>query len=838
MQKSAIYIFNIELCNWLGACSGSSASVTVLNKILPYVSIVGGPTLAATANATIRLSSVAFIASCDGSHSTLDLQYAWSIAQVSNRTSASSLSVVSTAKDPTKYTLSSFQLTASTIYSVRLTVTSLQSYNSNSATATIRVQSSDVIVIISGGSQQSARAGTDFSIDGSGSYDTGQVNNGNVGLSYAWQCSQASPTYSRSCPLNSEGGSQSASILVLAVPGSAANTTSTVVLTVTNSIVTARSQVSVTAFVPAVPAVTMVTSFASRVSTTAEIVIQGLVTTAVACDALWVVNDDSLHLDIISAVSPAFAVPASASESVVPLFLSLAASALPIGSSVTFTLSCTDSKTGFSSYAAVDVTTNLAPLPGQCTVSPVAGVALSTSFSFTSSSWVDEDIPLSYQFGFISPISNTSFTIQTKSYLSFASAFLPSGSASANYSLQAEFAIYDSYGAYSVDYTAVLVASTPLNYSAVYQQTLTLLSENDGNVDGLKQTISLITITVATVNCSHAPNCTVLNRYGCAATANTCGQCIAQDYIGVSGDSNTACLNVSLAASSSATTMDCGNGEDCPGWMICNITSHVCVDDIKDCPSGCSGNGACIYQSVYTLALVSVCTVSSADCVATCRCYAGYNGGDCSLTEVEWLTQQSTTSQLITALQQVTELEVLDDTSAVFWINSLQSLTAKTYLLNDTAVAIARNISASILSSSVLDSSLLSSSSTAVLADVVNNIVLFSASNSTEAVGDNLVLLDLVAGSTMSPLVLGEGNHALIQTSYRQIAGITATGRPESQYNVSMDIPRTALEIALEVAQSAVVNVSASPLGSALVATSLPKHLLSSSSWTAVGYNV
>jgi hypothetical protein len=838
LQKSAIYVFYIELCNWLGSCSGSSASLTVLNKILPFVNIIGGPTLTATVNATIRLSSIAFTADCDGSHSTLELQYAWSIAQVSNKTSASSLSVVSTAKDPTKYTLSSFQLTASTIYSVRLTVTSLQSYKSNSATATIRVLSSDVIVIISGGSQQSARAGTDFSIDGSGSYDTGQVNNGNVGLAYAWQCSQTSPTYSSTCPLNSAGGSQSTSILVLAVPNSAANTTSTVVLTVTNSIVTARSQVSVTVFVPAVPAVTIVTSFASKVSTTAELVIQGLVTTAVACDALWVVNDASLHLDVISSVSPTFAVPASTSESAVPLFLSLAASALPIGSSVTLTLSCTESKTGFSSFAAVDVTTNLAPLPGQCTVSPVAGVALSTSFSFISSSWVDEDIPLSYQFGFISHISNTSFTIQTKSFLSFASARLPSGSASANYSLQAEFAIYDSYEAYSVDYTAVLVASSPLNYSAVYQQTLTLLSENDGNVDGLKQTISLITITVATVNCSDAPNCTALNRYGCAATANTCGQCIAQDYIGVSGDSNTACLNVSLAASSSATTMDCGIDEDCSGWMICNTTSRVCVDAAKQCPSSCSGNGVCIYRTLNTLALVSVCKVSDPECVAACRCYAGYNGGDCSLTEVEWLTQQSTTSQLITALQQVTELEVLDDTSAVFWINSLQSLTAKTYLLNDTAVAIARNISASILSSSVLDSSLLSSSSTAVLAGVVNNIVLFSASNSTEAVTDNLVLLDLLASSTMSPLVLSEANHALIQTSYRQISGITATGRPESQYSVSMAIPRTTLEIALEVAQPAVVNISASPLGSALVATSLPKHLMSSSSWTSAGMNV
>jgi hypothetical protein len=838
LQKGSIYVFSIELCNWLGSCSGSSASVTVLNQILPYVGMTGGPILAATVNATIRLSSLAFIASCDGSHSTLDLQYAWSIAQVSNKTSASSLPVVSTSKDPSKYTLNAFQLTVSTIYSVRLTVTSLQSYKSNSATVTIRVLSSDVIVIISGGSQQSARAGTDFGIDGSGSYDTGQVNNGNVGLAFAWQCSQTSPTYSSSCPMTSEGGSQSASILVLAVPSSAANTTSTVILTVANSLVTARNQVSVTAFVPAVPAVTIVTSFASKVSTTAEIVIQGLVTTAVACDALWVVNDASLHLDIISSVSPTFAVPASTSESAVPLFLSLAASALPIGSSVTFTLSCTDSKTGFSSFAAVDVTTNLAPLPGQYTVSPVAGVALSTSFSFTLSSWVDEDIPLSYQFGFISPISNTSFTIQTKSFLSFASAFLPSGSASANYSLQAEFAIYDSYGAYSMVYATVTVSSSLLDKSAVNEQTSTLLAENDGNVDGLKQTISLITTAVGTVNCSGAPNCTALNRYGCAATANTCGECIADDYVGVSGDSNTACLNIALAASFPGVTVDCGSDEDCSGWMICDSTSRVCVDEVKDCPSSCSDYGACIYQAVNTLEPLSVCTASNPNCVAVCSCNARHYGVDCSLSEIEWQTQLSTTAQLIAALQQVTELEVLDGMTAEFWINSLQSLTANSNLLNDTTVSVAGNITASILSSSLLDSHLLSSSSMVVLADVISNLILFSASNSTGTVAENLALLDLLSVSTTSPLVLGEAKPVLIQTSYRQIASITATGRPRSQHNMSMAIPRTALEIVMDVMPPAVVNISASPLGSAIGATSLPKYLLSSSSWTVAGLNV
>jgi hypothetical protein len=838
LQKGSIYVFNIKLCNWLGSCGGSSASVNVLNKVLPYVSIVGGPTLTSTVNATLQLSSVAFVASCVGSQSTLDLQYSWSIGLVNNKTSTSSLSLVATSKDPSKYSLSAFQLTASSIYSVRLTVTSLQSYKSNSATVTIRVLSSDIIVIIVGGSQQTVRVNTNFSIDGSGTFDTGQANRGNTGLAYAWQCGQISPTRTSSCPMRSLGESRATSVLVLEVPASVANTTSIVVLTVTNSVTTSRGQVTVTAFAPAAPTVTTVTAFGSKVSSTAELVVQGQVTTAVACDAVWIANDASLDLSLSSSVPPAFSISASTSDSAVPLFLSLAASTLPVGSSVTFTLSCTDRDTGVASYAALDITTNQAPLPGRCIVTPLTGVSFSTSFAFTASSWIDDDTPLSYHFGFVSPITNASMTIQTKSYLSFAGASLPAGLSSTNYSLQVEFVVYDSFGAFSTKYVAAHVASDLVNYSTLDRSTAALLSQNEGSVDGLKQTISLIATALGTANCTNAPNCTALNRYDCAATANTCGRCVGSDYVGISGDSNTVCLALSTLAASFSLTTACGSDDDCASWQMCNTTSHLCADVPKDCPSDCSSNGICGHMTVTTLALVSVCSVSNPDCVSVCSCFAGYFGDDCSLSQDEWQTKQSTTSQLMTALQQVADLETLDETSAVFWINSMQSLTVKTYLLNDTAVAIARNISLSILSSSLLDSTLLSTSSTAVLAGVVSNIVHFSASNSTEAVSDNVALLDLLAAATISPLVLGEDQQDRIQASYRQIASITGTGRPESQYNMSLEIPRTDLEIAVGAVVPAVVNISASPLGSAIGVTSLPKYLLLSSSWTATGLNI
>ena len=51
--------------------------------------------------------------------------------------------------------------------------------------------------------------------------------------------------------------------------------------------------------------------------------------------------------------------------------------------------------------ASITVVTNSPPLPGTFRVSPTSGVELSTVFSFVVAQWVDSDIPLMYQFGYV-----------------------------------------------------------------------------------------------------------------------------------------------------------------------------------------------------------------------------------------------------------------------------------------------------------------------------------------------------------------------------------------------------------------------------------------------------
>lgn len=69
------------------------------------------------------------------------------------------------------------------------------------------------------------------------------------------------------------------------------------------------------------------------------------------------------------------------------------------GSCYRFSVTVTSS-VGASSFASVHVCTNSAPRGGDMTVQPRQGVALTTKFVLTASSWWDEDMPLRYRFGF------------------------------------------------------------------------------------------------------------------------------------------------------------------------------------------------------------------------------------------------------------------------------------------------------------------------------------------------------------------------------------------------------------------------------------------------------
>jgi hypothetical protein len=106
--------------------------------------------------------------------------------------------------------------------------------------------------------------------------------------------------------------------------------------------------------------------------------------------------------------------------------LVMAPNALAVGTSYRFRLEASDGRgTG---AAEVDVTVNTPPSSGSVSISPSSGMAISTEFTITASSWVDDDIPLTYAFSTQPAGSTTRAGLSAASTAPAVSAVLPAGS--------------------------------------------------------------------------------------------------------------------------------------------------------------------------------------------------------------------------------------------------------------------------------------------------------------------------------------------------------------------------------------------------------------------------
>jgi hypothetical protein len=824
LQKGFVYRFSVVVCNFLGVCGHGSGSVTVLNIVVPFVSILGGPTLSTTSNSTLQLSSLAYVASCDGSRPTLNLLYSWSVNLLSNGT-ASALTWGSSSKDPSRFVLPPYQLKPQSTYRVQLTVTYMTSLKSSTSSMTVVVISSDLIIVIAGGCDQSVRLKSSFTIDASGSYDSGQLT-AVTGVSYSWQCIQTSPTYSYSCPLSlSTAGSN---VLAGSVPLTAASTTSVLSLTMFDAARSASAQVSLVVLPSSSPIVTIVAAPAGRLTVNSRVVLQGSVSTANTCESLWTVDDANVNLTAVSVVPPRRILTGTGAMTLSPVYISLVPNSLPAGASLKFTLQCTGA--GVGSYASVMVVTNSPPTPGFCQISPASGQALSTVFTFTASAWVDVDLPLSYEFGFMSPATNAILLVQTKSQSAVGQSLLPAGSSpdGSNSSLSGEFRIFDSLGSESVVSAVVSVVARKLNASLVSALASTLLQQSSGSVDGLKQVISVVASSVNAVNCSMAPNCTALNRFSCFSTPHTCSGCLTSAYVGEDGDSNGACVLASEAVALLSRSYGfCVADADCGAWSTCSQEINTCQARSKSCPGNCSFAGQCIFVSDDTGELLTSCPVASTSCSAECICGEGAFGSDCSQDAEEFSARQSTTSGLLEGLSEVHSLETLDDKSAVYWTNALASLTATSALLTDASISTAQNISAAIFAGVISGQIALGESTMDTIGGVLNNVMVssvFSNSRRRRRLGTASflsaeALIDYLSQSVTSQMVSGQTQQTFIQPNYRLTASIL------SSPNVSFSMPRSTLESLSSGSDVAAAKLTGASTGSSVALASVPTYL-------------
>ena len=223
----------------------------------------------------------------------------------------------------------------------------------------------------------------------------------------------------------------------------------------------------------------------------------------------WSINDASIDLlAVASTPTLVLLVPSSIGQSV--LNFALPPATLRERASFVFTLSCVPDNSIIISSASLSVSTNGPPVVGQFEVIPKEGFALNTSFMFLSSKWFDEDLPLSYHYGFVS--SGALMTLQSRSEISYGNSTLPVGDTSLDFSLQVFAQIFDAMNAQIMVYKTVTVRKTIVSTKRLNDLISAELSSGTSSVDNTKKVIGLVSSMLNTVDCSKSPNCTALNR--------------------------------------------------------------------------------------------------------------------------------------------------------------------------------------------------------------------------------------------------------------------------------------------------------------------------------------
>ena len=115
--------------------------------------------------------------------------------------------------------------------------------------------------------------------------------------------------------------------------------------------------------------------------------------------------------------------------------------------SLIFTLSC-ELENGYkSTVSSIDVI-NIPPQAGYYSVTPIGGTSLVTTFDFIASQWSDMDVPLSYEFGYITN-NNLFLVLRLRITVAYDPSLLTSGIIDRNFTLNSRVQVYDSMGASS-----------------------------------------------------------------------------------------------------------------------------------------------------------------------------------------------------------------------------------------------------------------------------------------------------------------------------------------------------------------------------------------------------
>ncbi|CAE7710539.1 unnamed protein product, partial [Symbiodinium microadriaticum] len=391
----------------------------------------------------LDLTAIAFSSSCAGSISYSNLDYSWSFYG-DNGVQLTGNEFASTSVNPRMFKLKPFSLIVNKFYYAKITVLHTVSKQASSATATVFVEQSDIIASISGGSERGIKLGESLTVDASASFDADTGSH--EGLSFAWSCVQLQPSFGHNCPLVGDFAINSPTLVVTAFT-EASNRTALVNVAVFDVYRRAETEISIQTIAPNSPTV-VITSQVIKINPSAKLKLSGDVTVESDGIVMWTVSERSVELSESSLGPTSSSLVGISSSTTRTVNLVLAANSLSERSEFTFRLNCILS-TGQSSSAALSIKTNGPPLGGRLIAIPTEGVMLDTEFQLLTSLWVDDDLPLSYEFGYFSTTDGSLMVLQSKSLKSFTVSTLPTGSEADNYVVQTVVQVLDSLSANS-----------------------------------------------------------------------------------------------------------------------------------------------------------------------------------------------------------------------------------------------------------------------------------------------------------------------------------------------------------------------------------------------------
>jgi hypothetical protein len=673
MSARGTLLITARLCNFLGACAETTKTVEVTTGfgVIPSVTIPGLEQRRVSPKDGLLLSSTAYVLSCNGTRSSSNLQYQWAVQKDGVTLSAEDFR--SDTNDVTKFRVSPYRLRPSSYYVFTLTVTSKLSGLSSAATVRVTVPQSALVAQVRGGTLQSVALGSSITLDASGSYDADEGPSGDdAGLSFTWFCVQTQPTFSAQCPLNVTTSGTGGSSAQYTAYSRAAQTRAVITMTVSDATRSATQSVTVNTGAPLSPVVAITSSDDSvtAINTDDKLILSGTVTTQAACSGGWAVLNSDVDLIEGALTPPTTTVLAGSVGRVINLVLK--PGVLPVRASLTFALQCG------ATVSQIEVTTNGPPLPGAFTVDPEVGVEITTLFAFQASSWSDGDLPLSYQFGFVSVSTAEAMVLQGRSEAATAASKLASGGEERRYEVQCFAQIFD--GLNAAAYTTTIVTVTPA------ENPLSLvsgsLSDTSSSAGDKKNTIALASAVLNHVSCSNAPDCAGLGRRNCSQMTDTCGACLA-DSVGNVGSSNSPCLPVSgrrrLAGANCTSDADCGSWEKCSAGGQCYVPK-------KECDRNCSAHGSCSTVNVNSLKAVDSCLLDDPTCVAACSCAEGYGGRTCEVTSEYLAWRQGVRRQFVQSLFDVVATDDVTAESVAAWTGGLSALAQDAYELSNSTV--------------------------------------------------------------------------------------------------------------------------------------------------------